>query len=155
MQVELKSGILSLRLNTSLTLTRVDLWLGLSYCDGRWNTMTVRKESAMVSASLNELMERVSQPRAQPLAVNSPVYLGGVPPELQDSHTHLGLEPGKLHLEESPKQDSPGLIRLGWCCSVLVWFCLVLVSRCSNITEPGEKLLLPAPLLQNVKLPKK
>ncbi|KAK1328091.1 hypothetical protein QTO34_012514 [Cnephaeus nilssonii] len=92
--VELKSGILSLRLNTSLTFTRVDLWLGLSYCDGTWNTVTVRKEGALVSASLNELMERVSQPRAQPLAVNSPVYLGGVPPELQDSHTHLGLEPG-------------------------------------------------------------
>ncbi|XP_059533348.1 usherin [Myotis daubentonii] len=92
--VELKSGILSLRLNTSLTFTRVDLWLGLSYCDGTWNKVTVRKEGALVSTSLNELMERVSQPRAQPLAVNSAVYLGGVPPELQDSHAHLGLEPG-------------------------------------------------------------
>ncbi|ELK32172.1 Usherin [Myotis davidii] len=92
--VELKSGILSLRLNTSLTFTRVDLWLGLSYCDGTWNKVTVRKEGALVSASLNELMERMSQPRAQPLAVNSAVYLGGVPSELQDSHAHLGLEPG-------------------------------------------------------------
>lgn len=114
MQVELKSGILSLRLNTSLTFTRVDLWLGLSYCDGTWNKVMVRKEGALVSASLNELMERVSQSRAQPLAVNSAVYLGGVPSKLQDSHAHLGLEPGKLHLEESPNHGSTGLTRFGW-----------------------------------------
>lgn len=114
MQVELKSGTLSLRLNTSLTLTHVDLWLGLSYCDGTWHTVKVQREGALVSASLNELVERVSQPRAQPLAVNSPVYLGGVPLELQASHAHLGLEPGNLHLEESQDHGSPGCTRFQW-----------------------------------------
>ncbi|KAM5206303.1 usherin isoform 2-T2 [Hipposideros larvatus] len=92
--MELKSGILSLRLNTSLTLTQVDLWLGLSYCDGSWNTVIVRKEGSVIAASMNGLTERVSEPRAQPLVVNSPVYVGGAPPELQGMFGHLSLEQG-------------------------------------------------------------
>ncbi|XP_054432559.1 LOW QUALITY PROTEIN: usherin [Pteronotus mesoamericanus] len=92
--VELKSGLLSLRLNTSLTFTRVDLWLGLSYCRGKWNKVIVQKEGPVVSASVNELMERVSESRAQPLTVNSPIYVGGAPSWLQDSYKHLSLEPG-------------------------------------------------------------
>ncbi|XP_036133319.1 usherin [Molossus molossus] len=92
--VELKSGLLRLRLNTSVTFTQVDLWLGLSYCAGQWNTVIVKKEGSVLSVSMNELMERVSEPSAQPLTVTSPVYLGGVPPELQDSYKHLNLQPG-------------------------------------------------------------
>nr|XP_019599683.1 PREDICTED: usherin isoform X2 [Rhinolophus sinicus] len=91
---ELKSGILSLRLNTSVTFTQVDLWLGLSYCDGTWNTVIVKKEGPTITASMNGLMERVSQSRAQPLVVDSPVYVGGAPPELQDMYGHLSLEQG-------------------------------------------------------------
>ncbi|KAM5300669.1 usherin [Glossophaga mutica] len=92
--VELKSGLLSLRLNTSLTFTRLDLWLGLSYCDGKWNKVVLKRAGPVVSASMNELTERVSEARAQPLTVNSPVYLGGAPSWLQDSYKHLTLEPG-------------------------------------------------------------
>ncbi|XP_016076620.1 PREDICTED: usherin [Miniopterus natalensis] len=92
--VELKSGILSLRLNTSLAFTQVDLWLGLSYCNGEWNTVMVKREGSVVSASVNELTERVSESRAQALMVNSPVYLGGAPLELRDSYKRLSLEPG-------------------------------------------------------------
>lgn len=123
MQTELKSGILSLRLNTSVTFTQVDLWLGLSYCDGTWNTVIVKKEGSIIAASMNGLMERVSQSRAQPLVVNSPVYVGGVPPELQDMYGHLSLEQGKPHLEESPNPNPYSLVLPGWA---------VLISRYSS-----------------------
>ncbi|XP_045715406.1 usherin [Phyllostomus hastatus] len=92
--VELKSGLLSLRLNTSLAFTRLDLWLGLSYCEGQWNKVVLKKAGPVVSASLNELTERVSESRAQPLTLNSPVYVGGAPSWLQDAYKHLTLEPG-------------------------------------------------------------
>uniref|UniRef100_A0A8C9BFN6 Usherin n=1 Tax=Phocoena sinus TaxID=42100 RepID=A0A8C9BFN6_PHOSS len=92
--MELKSGILSFRLNTSLTFTQVDLWLGLSYCDGRWNKVIIKKKGSVLSTSMNELIERVSESRAQPLMVNSPVYVGGTPQELHDSYKHLKLEQG-------------------------------------------------------------
>ncbi|XP_060145902.1 usherin [Globicephala melas] len=92
--MELKSGILSFRLNTSLTFTQVDLWLGLSYCDGRWNKVIIKKKGSVLSTSMNELMERVSESRAQPLMVNSPVYVGGTPQELHESYKHLKLEQG-------------------------------------------------------------
>lgn len=97
MQVELKSGVLSLRLNATLAFTQVDLWLGLSYCYGEWNKVIVKKEGSVLSASMNELTEEhVSESQAQPLMVNSPVYLGGTPPELQESYKYLSLEQGKL-----------------------------------------------------------
>ncbi|KAI5940642.1 Usherin [Manis javanica] len=92
--MELKSGILSFRLNINLTFTQVDLWLGLSYCDGKWNKVIIKKENSVLSASMNELMERVSEPRAQLLMVNSPVYVGGAPQRLRDSYKHLSLEQG-------------------------------------------------------------
>ncbi|KAM9109657.1 usherin isoform 1-T1 [Megaptera novaeangliae] len=92
--MELKSGKLSFRLNTSLTFTQVDLWLGLSYCDGKWNKVIIKKKGSVLSTSMNELMEHVSESRAQPLMVNSPVYVGGTPRELHDSYKHLKLEQG-------------------------------------------------------------
>ncbi|XP_069911419.1 usherin isoform X2 [Oryctolagus cuniculus] len=92
--MELKSGLLSFRLNTSLALTQVDLWLGLSYCDGKWNKVTIKKEGPMLSISMNELMKCVPDSRPQGLDVNSPVYVGGIPQELQNSYKHLNLEQG-------------------------------------------------------------
>ncbi|XP_070624945.1 usherin-like [Bos indicus] len=92
--MELKSGILSFRLNTSLTFTQVDLWPGLSYCDGKWNKVIIKKNDSIISASMNELMEHVSESRAQALMVNSPVYVGGIPQELHDPYKHLKLEQG-------------------------------------------------------------
>lgn len=118
--MELKSGILSFRLNTSLTFTQVDLWPGLSYCDGKWNKVIIKKNDSIISASMNELMEHVSESRAQALMVNSPVYVGGIPQELHDPYKHLKLEQGKLH-----RKYSPSTIR-SW------WFC---VSRQSSRTD--------------------
>ncbi|XP_004700202.1 usherin [Echinops telfairi] len=92
--MELKSGILSFLLHTSLTFTQVDLWLGLDYCDGKWNEVVMKKEGSVISASMNGLTEYVSESRAQPLTVNSPVYVGGIPQELHSTYEHLSLEQG-------------------------------------------------------------
>ncbi|NXL36266.1 USH2A protein, partial [Glaucidium brasilianum] len=92
--IELKSGILNIFLKTGIIFTQVDLWLGLSYCDGKWNKVTVNKEGSVVSASMNELREQTLEPRVQQLRVNSPVYVGGIPPEIQNFFKELGLEQG-------------------------------------------------------------
>ncbi|EHB00446.1 Usherin [Heterocephalus glaber] len=92
--VELRSGVLSFRLNASLTFTQVDLWLGLSYCNGKWNKVVMKKEGTLLTAGLNALMERYSVPEARPLVVNSPVHIGGIPQELWDAYGHLSLEQG-------------------------------------------------------------
>lgn len=114
-QVELRSGVLSLRVNASLALTQVDLRLGPSYCNGEWNKVIVKKEGSVVSASVNERTERAAESRARTLTVNSPVYLGGTPPELQESYRSLSLEQGKLPLMESPDQYGPVLpTRFRW-----------------------------------------
>lgn len=94
--MELKSGLLSFKLNSSLIWTQVDLRLGLAYCDGKWNTVSIKKEGSMVSVGVNELTKSTSQAEGQALLVNSPVYLGGIPQELQDSYRHLTLEQGKF-----------------------------------------------------------
>lgn len=50
----------------------------------------------MVSVDMNELLGRALQPGAQTLLVDSPVYVGGIPLELQDSYSPLTLEQGKI-----------------------------------------------------------
>ncbi|NP_067383.3 usherin precursor [Mus musculus] len=92
--VELKRGLLSFKFNSSLVFTRVDLRLGLADCDGKWNTVSIKKEGSVVSVRVNALKKSTSQAGGQPLLVNSPVYLGGIPRELQDAYRHLTLEPG-------------------------------------------------------------
>ncbi|KAM9016840.1 usherin [Ara ararauna] len=92
--IELKSGMLNIFLKTGTVFTQVDLWLGLSYCDGKWNKVTVNKEGSVVSASVNELREQMLEPGVQELNVNSPVYVGGIPPEIQNFYKELALEQG-------------------------------------------------------------
>ncbi|KAL6091956.1 hypothetical protein STEG23_000531, partial [Scotinomys teguina] len=92
--MELKNGLLVFRLKSSHTFTQVDLWLGLAYANGNWNTVVVKKEGFLVSVRVNQLMEHTSQAGAQTLPVNSPIYVGGIPQELQDSYSHLTLEQG-------------------------------------------------------------
>ncbi|XP_048212729.1 usherin [Perognathus longimembris pacificus] len=94
MAMELKNGVLSLHLNANFTLIQVELWLGLSYCDGRWNKATIKREGSILSASMNEVVEHSSDAGAQPLLVNSSVYLGGIPQELRNFYRHLNLEQG-------------------------------------------------------------
>ncbi|NXW74760.1 USH2A protein, partial [Hirundo rustica] len=92
--IELKSGILNVFLRTGIVFIQVDLWLGLSYCDGKWNEVTVNKEGSVISATMNELREQAREPRVQQLKVNSPVYIGGIPPDIQSFYRELGLEQG-------------------------------------------------------------
>ncbi|KAM6217822.1 usherin isoform 2-T2 [Rhynchocyon petersi] len=92
--MELKSGILSFLLNASLMSTQVDLWLGQSYCDGNWNKVIMKKQGSIISVSVNELMEQVSEFTAQPLTVNSPIYIGGIPQELHNTYKQLNFEQG-------------------------------------------------------------
>ncbi|KAL1769712.1 usherin [Sigmodon hispidus] len=92
--VELKSGMLTFRLKSSLIFTQVDLWLGLAYGDGNWNTVIINKEGSLVSVCVNEVTKRTSQAGSQILQVNSPVYVGGIPQELQNSYSHLTLQQG-------------------------------------------------------------
>ncbi|NWT27965.1 USH2A protein, partial [Cardinalis cardinalis] len=92
--IELKSGILNIFLRTGVVFTQVDLWLGLSYCDGKWNEVTVSKEGSVISATMNELRDQALEPRVQQLKVNSPVFIGGIPPEIQSFYRELGLEQG-------------------------------------------------------------
>lgn len=83
-------------LRAGIVFTQVDLWLGLSYCDGKWNEVTVNKEGSVISATMNELREQALDPRVQQLKVNSPVYVGGIPPEIHSFYRELGLEQGKM-----------------------------------------------------------
>ncbi|RXN00888.1 Usherin [Acipenser ruthenus] len=89
---ELRSGTLSFMFKTSQDFTRVDLWLGLSYCEGSWNRVTLRKQGSVATASMNKLTEQVSGTVAEKLNINSPIYLGGIPAETQSSFRGLGLQ---------------------------------------------------------------
>ncbi|MGH0120773.1 UNVERIFIED_CONTAM: hypothetical protein FKN15_027139 [Acipenser sinensis] len=95
---ELRSGTLSFMFKTSQDFTRVDLWLGLSYCEGSWNRVTLRKQGSVATASMNKLTEQVSGTVAEKLNINSPIYLGGIPAEMQSSFRGLGLQQGFLEL---------------------------------------------------------
>ncbi|NWU99575.1 USH2A protein, partial [Upupa epops] len=92
--IELKSGMLNIFLKTGTFFAQVDLWLGLSYCDGKWNVVTVNKEDSMISASMNELREQMLEPRIQQLKVNSPIYVGGIPPAIQNFYKELFFKQG-------------------------------------------------------------
>lgn len=136
--MELKSGILSFRLNTSLAFTQVDLLLGLAYCNGKWNKVIIKKEGSFISTSMNGLMKHASESGAQPLVVNSPVYVGGIPQELLNSYQHLCLEQGKFHLEEFTNPYSPGANRCWWFCVSSDSNRLRLKAALSNTPFSGE-----------------
>ncbi|XP_070813494.1 usherin [Pituophis catenifer annectens] len=92
--VELKSGSLIFLLNNGIVSTHVNLWLGLSYCDGKWNKIILSKRGSVASAKMNEWTDHVMEPDLEQLFVNSPVYLGGTPVEVQEAFKELGLEQG-------------------------------------------------------------
>ncbi|XP_072265966.1 usherin isoform X2 [Pyxicephalus adspersus] len=86
----LNNGIVTLEFRTKLSLTQVNLWAGLSFCDGRWNTLYLKREGSVFSVQLNALVERIIDSAASEISAISAVYLGGVPetvwtlfPELQ------------------------------------------------------------------------
>ncbi|MBN3306045.1 USH2A protein, partial [Amia calva] len=92
--VELQSGTLSFTLKWSHYLTQVNLWVGLSYCDGRWNRVSLRKQGPTAGATMNQLSEQVSGATPEDLHINSPIYLGGIPAEMHSAFPNLGLQQG-------------------------------------------------------------
>lgn len=69
------------------------MWAGLSYCDGDWKQLLVTKEGSLISAAINDWEEATrGEGENVQLQVDSPLYLGGVPPELRhpalDSQSH-------------------------------------------------------------------
>ncbi|XP_072555094.1 usherin isoform X5 [Paramormyrops kingsleyae] len=90
---ELQDGSLQWTLRWGGRETQLHLWAGLSYCDGSWNSVTLLKRGAWVSASMNELSEERPGAAAEgPLRVSSTLYLGGVPEDASSkAPPHLGL----------------------------------------------------------------
>ncbi|XP_038667644.1 usherin isoform X2 [Scyliorhinus canicula] len=80
---ELHSGTLSFLVKTSSSITRVDLWLGLSYCDGKWKNITLKKQGAVASVNVNGQIKEELATEEEELQINSPIYLGGIPTEAE------------------------------------------------------------------------
>ncbi|XP_078412490.1 usherin [Cetorhinus maximus] len=89
---ELHSGILSFLFNTSSSTTRVDLWLGLSYCDGKWKNIILKKQGEVASVNVNGLIKEELATEEEELKINSPIYLGGIPIELLNSYNHCLMQ---------------------------------------------------------------
>ncbi|XP_078086591.1 usherin [Mustelus asterias] len=83
LSAELHSGTLSFLLNTSSSTTQVDLWLGLSYCDGKWKNVTLKKQGAVASVNVNGQMKEELATEEEELQINSPIYLGGISTEAE------------------------------------------------------------------------
>ncbi|XP_077419247.1 usherin isoform X1 [Vanacampus margaritifer] len=91
--VELNGGLLSFLLSTGGHVTSLSMWAGLSYCDGDWKQLSLAKRSSLISAAVDDWAEETrGAGTAGRLRVDSPLYLGGVPPQLKhralDIHSH-------------------------------------------------------------------
>ncbi|XP_051920397.1 usherin isoform X1 [Hippocampus zosterae] len=93
MLVELKGGLLSFLLSTGGHVTELSMWVGLGYCDGGWKQLSLAKRGSLISAAVDGWAEEArGAGAAGRLWVDSPLYLGGVPPQLKhkalDIHSH-------------------------------------------------------------------
>nr|XP_014268858.2 usherin [Maylandia zebra] len=95
MLVELEAGLLSFILSSEGHVIELSMWVGLSYCDGDWKQLSLAKRGSLISAAVNDWAEEArGMGGAVTLRVDSPLYLGGVPPELihsaldRRSHKH-------------------------------------------------------------------
>lgn len=79
-QAELQGGVLFWVLRWGEQTAELSVWVGLSYCDGGWNTVNVLKRGLLASAGLNDVYEQDRKGMGGPLTISSPLYLGGVPP---------------------------------------------------------------------------
>uniref|UniRef100_F7ALI8 Usherin n=1 Tax=Xenopus tropicalis TaxID=8364 RepID=F7ALI8_XENTR len=81
---------------TQSSLLQLNLWAGLSYCDGRWNKVHIKKEHTLFLLQLNNLVDKVEEldNLRMEIRVNSAVYIGGVPEHVQDSFPDLDLQQG-------------------------------------------------------------
>ncbi|KAG9484595.1 hypothetical protein GDO78_010137 [Eleutherodactylus coqui] len=93
--VQLDHGNLTVKYKShSSSLIQVNLWAGLSYCDGRWNHIQFKKEGEHFCVRFNNLMEQMVEPEALEIKVNSPVFVGGVPQSVQTLFSELHMQQG-------------------------------------------------------------
>lgn len=97
--MELQGGVLFWVLRWGEQTAEMSVWVGLSYCDGAWNTLNVLKRGSLVSAGLNDVYEQERKVNGGPLRINSPLYLGGLPSEvLHPALNKHSLLHGKTHI---------------------------------------------------------
>ncbi|XP_075195246.1 usherin [Anomaloglossus baeobatrachus] len=92
--VQLNNGNLIVKYKSNSSLIQGHLWAGLSYCDGRWNHLSLQKEGKHFYVRLNNLMERMIEPEAFEIKVNTPVYVGGVPESVRILFAELDMQQG-------------------------------------------------------------
>ncbi|KAM9466939.1 usherin [Clarias gariepinus] len=85
---ELQGGILSWVLRWGDQRAELALWVGLSYCDGGWNSVAMLKRGALTRAAMNHASEQHRSERGGNLNITSPLYIGGVPAGLQHPALH-------------------------------------------------------------------
>lgn len=108
----MEGGLLSFILAADGHKTELNMWVGLSYCDGGWKKLSVAKRGLLISAGVDDWAEEVRGVGEVPrLSVDSALYLGGVPVELH----HLALHSqSHRHGEICSKASTP------W---VIIFFC--------------------------------
>ncbi|CAB1442996.1 unnamed protein product [Pleuronectes platessa] len=57
MLVELEGGLLSFLLASEGHVTKLSMWVGLSYCDGDWKQLSLAKRGLVISAAVNDWAE--------------------------------------------------------------------------------------------------
>ncbi|KPP71102.1 usherin-like, partial [Scleropages formosus] len=99
---KLQGGTLSWTLRWAGGEAQVNLWVGLSYCNGGWNSVSLLKQGALVAATMNGLSEQLPGGDSGELVVSSPLYLGGVPDRLESTvPRRFGLLQGEIRFYDS------------------------------------------------------
>lgn len=85
----MEGGLLSVIFAADGHKTELNMWVGLSYCDGDWKKLSVAKRGLLIVAAVDDWAEEVrGVGEAARLSVDSALYLGGVPMELHHPALH-------------------------------------------------------------------
>lgn len=85
----MEGGLLSFILAADGHKAELNMWVGLSYCDGDWKKLSVAKRGLLIFAAVDDWAEEVrAVGEAVRLSVDSALYLGGVPMELHHPALH-------------------------------------------------------------------
>eukprot|EP00062_Callorhinchus_milii_P018719 gi/632972566/ref/XP_007902721.1/ PREDICTED: usherin [Callorhinchus milii] len=133
---ELHNGTLSFMFNTNSSVTRVDLWLGLSYCDGKWKSVVLKKHGTMASVSVDGQMEnKLVSDNEEELYINSPVYLGGIPAEKESFCTECAPQQGFGGCIKDVRFTKDAVVNLAAASTIAV---RVNLDGCLSTDSPGN-----------------